>query len=109
MYLRIKPDGIHISCHFLVTKGMILSFIVANKDSILKSSEIIEKKEQKKEEFYYIEKKYNVILLNTISKIEFVDDNVYVKNKTFFRLYKNYHFLFLKLNLLNNIFYQKVI
>ena len=80
MYLRIKADGIHISCNYFVTKGMILSFIMANKDAIIESSNRIKKKEKKKEEFYYLGKKYNVILLNTISKIEFIDDNVYVKN-----------------------------
>ncbi len=83
MYLRVKPDGIHISCHYFVTKGMILTFIVQNKDSILKSSDFLDKKEKKKEEFYYLGKRYNVVLLNTISKIEFVDDTVYVKNKTY--------------------------
>ena len=83
MYLRIKADGIHISCNYFVTKGMILSFIMANKDAIIESSNRIKKKEKKKEEFYYLGKKYNVILLNTISKIEFIDDNVYVKNKTY--------------------------
>ena len=30
-----------------------------------------------------LSKKYDVILLNTISKIEFVDDRVFVKNKTY--------------------------
>ena len=30
MYLRVKPDGIHISCHYFVTKSMILNFITDN-------------------------------------------------------------------------------
>ena len=83
MYLRIKPDGIYISCNYFVTKGMIISFIVSNKDSIIKTSEKLRRKEKKKEEFYYLGKKYNVILSNTIKKIEFIDDNIYVKNKTY--------------------------
>ena len=83
MYLKIKPDGLHISCNYFVTKGMILSFITDNEESILKSDEVIQKREQKKEEFYYLGKKYEVILLNTISKIEFIDDRVFVKNKTY--------------------------
>ncbi len=83
MYLRIKADGLYISCNYFVTKGMITSFILANKKSILENSERLKKKEQKKEDFYYLGKKYNVILLNTVSKIEFIDDNVYVKNKTY--------------------------
>ena len=83
MYLRVKPDGIYISCNYFVTKGMILSFITANEESIIESDSRLKRKEQKKEEFYYLGKKYDVILLNTISKIEFVDDRVFVKNKTY--------------------------
>ena len=83
MYLKVKADGLHISCHYLVTKGMILNFITDNQDSILKSDELVQKKEKKKEEFYYLGKRYDVVLLNTISKIQFNDDTVFVKNKTY--------------------------
>ena len=83
MYLRVKKDGIYITCNYFVTKGLIKSFIEKNKDSILEMNERIQKKEQKKEEFYYLGNKYDVIILNTVSKIEFIDDKVYVKNKTY--------------------------
>lgn len=83
MYLRVKPDGIYITCHYLVTKGMILSFITDNEESILENDERIQKKEKKKEEFYYLGNKYDVVILNTVSKIEFYEDRVYVKNKTY--------------------------
>ena len=38
MYLRVKPDGIHISCNYLTPKRMILNFILANEIIILLSS-----------------------------------------------------------------------
>ena len=83
MYLRVKEDGIHISCNYFVTNGMIKSFIRSNEKSIIDGYKRLQKKKEKKEEFYYLGNKYNVILLNTISKIEIVDDNVFVKNKTY--------------------------
>ena len=83
MYLRVKPDGLYISCNYLTPKSMIVSFIMQNEDSILESDKRLQVKEKKKDEFYYLGNKYNVILLNTVSKIEFIDDNVYVKNKTY--------------------------
>lgn len=83
MYLRVKSDGIYITCNYFVTKGMILSFIEKNKDSILRMNDSVKKKEKKKEEFYYLGNKYDVVILNTISKIEFVDDKVFVKNKSY--------------------------
>lgn len=83
MYLKVKLDGIYISCNYFVTKGMILNFITDNEDSIVKNDELIQKKEQKKEDFYYLGNKYDVVILNTISKIEFNDQTVFVKNKTY--------------------------
>ena len=41
MYLRVKKDGIHITCNYFVTKSMILSFINKNKDSIIKMNEVV--------------------------------------------------------------------
>ena len=69
MYLRVKEDGIHISCNYFVTNGMIKSFIRSNEKSIIDGYKRLQKKKEKKEEFYYLGNKYNVILLNTISKI----------------------------------------
>ena len=83
MYLRVKIDGIYITCNHFVSKGMIKSFILSNEKSIIDSDKRLQKKEKKKEEFYYLGKRYNVIILNTVSKIEFVDDNVFIKNKTY--------------------------
>ncbi len=87
MYLRVKSDGIHITCNYFVTKSMILSFINKNKDSIIKMNEVVKRKEEKEEEFYYLGNKYDVIILNTVSKIEFVDNQVFVKNKTYLKTF----------------------
>lgn len=87
MYLRVKKDGIYITCNYFVTKTMILSFINKNKDSILKMNESIKRKEKKEEEFYYLGNKYDVVILNTVSKIEFVDNQVFVKNKTYLKTF----------------------
>lgn len=83
MYLRIKEDGIHITCHYLISKSMIINFIKRNSESILKESSRIEKKEKKKESFYYLGNSYDVIILNTVSKIEFYDKKVFIKNRSY--------------------------
>ena len=100
MYLKVKADGLYISCNRLVTKGMILSFIESNEKMIVEADKRLQKKEQKKEEFYYLGNKYDVIVLNTVSKIEFIDDRVYVKNLTYLNT-------FLK-NEANRIFNERV-
>ena len=100
MYLRVKEDGIHISCNYFVTKGMILNFITSNEQMILEAYARLQKKKEKKEEFYYLGKRYDVIILNTVSKIEFYEDKVFVKNKTYLNT-------FLK-NEANRIFNERV-
>ena len=83
MYLRVKPDGLYVSCHPFVSKRMILSFIERNKESIIEESKRLKYKESKKKEFYYLGNKYDVITLNTVSKIEFHGNKIFVKNKTY--------------------------
>lgn len=83
MYLRVKKDGIYITCNYFVTNSMIKSFIEKNEDDIIKMNETVQRKEKKNEEFYYLGNKYDVVVLNTVSKIEFVGNQVFVKNKTY--------------------------
>lgn len=83
MYLRVKKDGIYITCNYFVTNSMIKSFIEKNEDDIIKMNETVQRKEKKNEEFYYLGNNYDVVVLNTVSKIEFVGNQVFVKNKTY--------------------------
>lgn len=83
MYLRVKKDGIYISCNYFVTASMIKSFIMKNEEDIIRIYETVQRKEKKNEEFYYLGNSYDVVVLNTISKIEFVGNQVFVKNKTY--------------------------
>ena len=83
MYLRVKKDFIYISCNYFVTASMIKSFIMKNEEDIIRMYETVQRKEKKNEEFYYLGNSYDVVVLNTISKIEFVGNQVFVKNKTY--------------------------
>ena len=83
MYLRVKKDGIYITCNYFVTNNMIKSFIEKNEDDIIRMNDTVQRKEKKNEEFYYLGNNYDVVVLNTVSKIEFVRNQVFVKNKTY--------------------------
>ena len=50
-------------------------------------NEVVKRKEEKEEEFYYLGNKYDVVILNTVSKIEFVGSQVFVKNKTYLKTF----------------------
>lgn len=83
MYLRVKKEGIYITCNYFITKSMIKSFIEKNEDDIIRMNDTVQRKEKKNEEFYYLGNNYDVVVLNTVSKIEFVGNQVFVKNKTY--------------------------
>ena len=72
MYLRVKKDGIYITCNYFVTKGLIKSFIEKNKDSILEMDERIQMKEQKKEEFYFFSSFASIICTLTVPSFIFL-------------------------------------
>ena len=54
-----------------------------NEEDIIRMYETVQRKEKKNEEFYYLGNSYDVVVLNTISKIKFVGNQVFVKNKTY--------------------------
>jgi predicted metal-dependent hydrolase len=83
MYLRVKNDGIYVTTNYLISDRKVIYFVESNYNFIEKASEKVLKKEKKKEEFYYLGKCYQVIIMNNASKIEFFDDRVFVKNKTY--------------------------
>lgn len=83
MYLRVKKEGIYITCNYFITNSMIKSFIEKNEDDIIRMNETVQRKEKKNKEFYYLGNNYDVVVLNTVSKIEFVGNQVFVKNKTY--------------------------
>ncbi len=80
IYLRVKENGIYISCNRFVSDSFIKSFIYKNSDYIEKSYKKIQKKKEKEKSFYYLGKEYQVIISNTVSKIQFHNDIVFVNN-----------------------------
>lgn len=80
IYLRVKEDGIYISCNRFVSDSFIKSFIYKNSDYIEKNYKKIQKKKEKEKSFYYLGKEYQVIVSNTVSKIEIYNDMVFVNN-----------------------------
>ena len=49
MYLRVKKDGIYITCNYFVTNNMIKSFIEKNEDDIIRMNDTVQRKEKKNE------------------------------------------------------------
>lgn len=88
-YLRVKENKeILITTNFFVTKNQILKILEDNKKYILKNFERIEKKQEQQEKFYLLGHEYNIIILPK-SKVEIIDNNIYVDSMKKLELWLN--------------------
>ena len=78
MYLRVKDDGVYITCNRFISKRQINKFINDNIDSINKFKE----KKELDNLFKYRGKVYDVVYNKDID-IEFIDNKLFVKDKTY--------------------------
>lgn len=80
-YIRIKDDlSIHVSTNYFTSKGSILLLIKKNESSIRKMLDKKRRELEKENNFYYLGKKYDIIIVHTLDKIDFDDNHVYVKS-----------------------------
>ena len=81
-YLRVKSDlGIYITTNYLMPNFEIERFIRENISSIKKMIDRQVKKIEKNESFYYLGNKYDIVICNSIKKITFDDDHVFINDK----------------------------
>lgn len=88
-YLRVKENNeILITTNYFTSKKQILKILETNEKFILKNLERLEKKQEKNDKFYLLGKEYNIILLPN-SKVEIIDNNIYVDNYRKLELWLN--------------------
>ncbi len=81
-YLRVKSDlGIYITTNYLMPNYEIERFIRENISSIKRMIDRQVRKNIKNESFYYLGNKYDIVICNSIKKITFDDDHVFINNK----------------------------
>ena len=81
-YLRVKSDlQIYITTNYLMPNFEIERFIRENISSIKKMIDRQVKKIEKNESFYYLGNKYDIVICNSIKKVTFDDDHVFINDK----------------------------
>lgn len=110
-YLRVKKNNeILITTNFFTSKKQIIKMLEENKNYILKNIERLERRQEKEEKFYLLGKEYNIIILPK-SKVEIIDNNIYVDsykklelwlNKEMRKLFKN------RLDYIYNIYEENI-
>jgi len=83
MYLRVKEDlNIYVTTNYLTPNFTIKKFVESNIPFIKKQIEKQEKRLEKKLDYYYLGEKINVVIIDSIKKISFENNTLYVKNKS---------------------------
>ena len=83
-YIRIKEDlKIHVTCNYFVMKNQIIKLLDNNIDSIKNMLEKQLKSNEKKQLFFYLGNKYDIIVVDSIEKIDIDYQNkiIYIKGQ----------------------------
>lgn len=80
LYIRIKEDGIHVTCNYLISKSMIKKVLDENNNALRKMVNHMKKEDEKKDKFFYLGNSYDIILNENESKVSIVDGKIYTKN-----------------------------
>lgn len=80
LYIRIKEDGIHVTCNYLTSKSMIKKVLDENNNALRKMVNHMKKEDEKKDKFFYLGNSYDIILNENESKVSIVDGKIYTKN-----------------------------
>lgn len=80
IYIRVKEDGIHVSCNYFISKLAIKKMLDDNTKSLQKMVKHMEKEKEKSIKFFYLGNSYDIIINEDIKKV-FIDKNrIYIKN-----------------------------
>ena len=80
-YIRVKENNIIlVTTNYFVTKGYIKELLKNNECFILNSLKKLEKKQEREDKFLLLGKEYNIIEINSNSKVEIVGNNIYTPN-----------------------------
>lgn len=81
-YIRVKEDlTISVTTNYLATKHYIKNLLDDNYEALRKMLNKRLKEQERGEKFFYLGKKYDIIIVPTIDKIEFDENRIYVKSK----------------------------
>lgn len=80
LYIRIKEDGIHVTCNYLTSKSMIKKVLDENNNALRKMVNHMKKEDEKKDKFFYLGNSYAIIIDEKLSKVSIIDGKIYTKN-----------------------------
>lgn len=79
-YIKVKENNtILVTTNYLVSKNQIMKLIDNNKSFIIRSLKRLEKKQERNDKFLLLGKEYNIIVMPN-SKIEIINNNIYIPN-----------------------------
>ena len=80
LYIRVKDDGIHITCSYFTGKLFIKNVLDDNVSSLRKMVNHMEKEKKKSDRFFYLGNSYDIIISDSIDRVEIINDKIYTKS-----------------------------
>ena len=81
-YIRVKEDlTISITTNYLASKYYIKNLLDENYDALRKMLNKRLREQERSENFFYLGRKYDIIIVPTIDKVEFDENRIYIKSK----------------------------
>ena len=80
IYIRLKEDGIHVTCSYFVSKGIIKNILDDNVEYLRKMQHRLQEEKNKKNKFFYLGKSYDIIIDENIKNVFMDDKNIHIKS-----------------------------
>lgn len=80
LYIRVKEDGIHVTCNYLTSKNAIDKVLKENASTLRKMVKHLEKQNEKSNKFFYLGNSYDIILDDSVDSVYVKDSSIYSKN-----------------------------
>ena len=80
LYIRLKQDGIHVTCNYFTSKKEILRILNQNTNSLRRMVKHIEHENQKSNKFFYLGNFYDIIIDESIKHVYISDNKIYTRD-----------------------------
>lgn len=80
LYIRVKEDGIHVSCNYFFSKNAIKNILDDNVISLRRMVSHVNREIEKSHAFYYLGKSYDIIIDEGINRTYIDGNTIYTKS-----------------------------
>ena len=81
LYIRVKGDGIHVTCNYFTSKHTIKKVLDENTKSLQKMVKHLKQEKEKENKFFFLGNCYDIIINEDIKGVFINDNTIYTRNQ----------------------------